>query len=188
MKFAFFLTTIFLGQSISSASDVDRNAVDGIMPEKVVQTGEFNASFTITELLGSRSAELYERIIPSDEAIEWEIYVPDNYDPERPAGVLIYISPKPKGNIPKQWKSLLGEYNLIWIGANKSGNRVLVSRRIAYAVTAPAVIDKYYQIDSDRIYLTGFSGGQVSTGNRTNSESSVWISLPIASSIVTTRA
>ena len=32
-------------------------------------------------------------------------------------------------------------------------------RRIAYALTAPAVIDKYYQIDSERIYLTGFSAG-----------------------------
>ena len=159
MRLALFLATIFLGQSISSTSDADRNAVDGSMPEMVARTGEFNASFTITELLGATSAEQYERIIPSDEAVEWEIYVPENYDPERPAGVLIYISPRQKGNIPKQWKSLLDEYNLIWIGANNSGNRVIVPRRMAYALAAPAVIDKYYQIDIERIYLTGFSGG-----------------------------
>ena len=159
MKFVLFLATILLGQSISSASDADRDVDDGIMLEKDARTGEFNASFTITELLGETSAKRYESIIPADEAIEWEVFVPDNYDSENPAGILIYISPKQTGNIPNQWKSLLAEHNLIWIGANKSGNRVIVPRRIAYAIAAAAVIDKDYEVDTERIYLTGCSGG-----------------------------
>ena len=64
------------------------------MPEMDVRTGEFSASFTIPELLGETSARRYESIIASDEAVEWEIYVPENYDPENPAGILVYISPE----------------------------------------------------------------------------------------------
>jgi len=129
------------------------------MPEKDARTGEFSASFTTTELLGETSAKRYESIIASDEAVEWEIYVPENYDPENPAGILVYISPSQTGSIPNEWKPLLDEHNLIWIGASKSGNRVAVPRRIAFAITAPAVIDKLYRIDIERVYLTGFSGG-----------------------------
>jgi len=159
MKFVLVLVTILLGQSDSSANDEEGVAVDGIMPEIEAQTGEFELTYTIEELLGEVSARQYEGIIPPDEAVEWEIFVPENYDPDHPAGMLIYISPTQKGNIPPQWKSLLGEHNIIWIGANKSGNRVKVARRMAYALTAPAVINKSYQIDNQRIYLSGFSGG-----------------------------
>jgi hypothetical protein len=97
--------------------------------------------------------------MPPDEAIEWQVYVPETYDPEHPAGILTYISPTQKGSIPPQWKTLLDEQNLIWIGANNSGNKVRVQRRMAYALTAPAVINKSYQIDDARVYLAGFSGG-----------------------------
>ena len=129
------------------------------MPEVDVRTGEFKASYTVRDLLGEKAARKYDRIVAPDEAIEWEIYVPETYDPEHPAGILIYISPTPKGDIPSQWRSLLAEHNLIWIGANKSGNRVQVQRRMAFALTAPAVINRSYQIDNQRIYLSGFSGG-----------------------------
>ncbi len=150
---------VLLGQSLSFASDEEGTAVAAIMPEVDVRTGEFKASHTIRDLLGETAASKYERIIPPDEAIEWEIYVAENYHSDRPAGILIYISPTQKGDIPPQWKSLLAEQNLIWIGANKSGNRVQVQRRMAYALTAPAVINKSYQVDTERIYLSGFSGG-----------------------------
>jgi hypothetical protein len=159
MKIFLVLVTVLLGQSISSANDEEGNAVDGIMPEMEARTGEFKVAFTIEELLGETSARQYESIIPADEEVEWEIVVAENYDPDHPAGVLIYVSPSQKGSIPPQWKSLLADYNLIWIGANHSGNRVPVPRRMAFALTAPAVINQSYQIDIERIYLTGFSGG-----------------------------
>jgi hypothetical protein len=82
---------------------------------------EFSASFTFTELLGAESARSYEHLIPTDEPIIWELYVPDDYDPGDPAGVLIYISPSQKGSIPNRWKPMMDEFNLIWIGANRSG-------------------------------------------------------------------
>ena len=104
MKFVLFLATALFGQSISLTTD-------NIMPEKDVRTGEFNVSFTIAELLGETSAKRYESIIASDETVEWEIFVPESYEPENPAGILVYISPSQTGRIPNEWKSLIDEHN-----------------------------------------------------------------------------
>jgi len=153
------LSPVFFAQSAFSSNEKDSDVVESSAPATGPRSGEFQASFTVTELLGARSAQYYASIIPADELIEWEIYVPEGYQHERPAGVLVYISPSHKGSIPKQWKSLMDAHNLIWIGANRSGNRVLVPRRMVYALTAVAVIEKNYKIDGERVYLTGFSGG-----------------------------
>ncbi len=153
------LATVVFGHNAFSTNEKDSDVVESSSPATVPRSGEFQASFTVTELLGATSAKHYESIIPTDELIEWEIYVAESYKHERPAGVLVYISPTRKGSIPKQWKSLMDAHNLIWIGANKSGNRVPVPRRVVYALTALAVIDKNYKVDVERVYVTGFSGG-----------------------------
>ena len=54
---------------------------------------------------------------------------------------------------------MLDEKNLIWIGANYSGNRVRVARRVSLALLATALADRDYRIDASRIYVSGFSGG-----------------------------
>jgi hypothetical protein len=159
MKFALFIATILLAQNIISATERDSADFDEIMPDQVAPVGEFSVSFTLTELIGSESAHRYQDTVPADEPIEWELYVPDGYSEDRPAGVLAYISPRQTGEIPSQWKSLMEKHNLIWIGANESGNRVMVPKRMIYAVMGLAAIDKSYQIDVDRVYLAGFSGG-----------------------------
>jgi dienelactone hydrolase len=153
------LSTLVLGHSAFSTNEQDNDTVENNVPATGPRSGEFQASFTVTELLGATSAQYYESIIPTDELIEWEIYVPESYKHERPAGVLVYISPSQKGSIPERWKSLMDAHNLIWIGANRSGNRVPVPRRVVYALTALAAIDKNYNVDVERVYLTGFSGG-----------------------------
>ena len=53
----------------------------------------------------------------------------------------------------------MDEHNLIWISANKSGNRVLVSRRVMKAILALNAIQQEYALDETRIYVAGFSGG-----------------------------
>jgi dienelactone hydrolase len=159
LSFFLLFATVVFGHSAFSTNEQDSDSFENNAPLTGPRSGEFQASFTVTELLGATSAQYYESIIPTDELIEWEIYVPESYKHERPAGVLVYISPTPKGSIPKQWKSLMDAHNLIWIGANRSGNRVLVPRRMVYALTAVAVIDRHYKVDVERVYLTGFSGG-----------------------------
>ena len=124
-----------------------------------VALGEFSVSATLLELVGVESASRYEGVVEPDEAIEWQIYVPESYDPAEPAGLMVYISPMDTGRIPGAWKDVMAASNLIWIGANRSGNQVRVARRVSYAMVAPAVLARHYQVDSSRVYVSGFSGG-----------------------------
>ncbi len=91
--------------------------------------------------------------------IVWKMYVPETYDPSAPAGLMVYISPSQKGWIPRKWQSVIDSENLIWISANASGNDEIVAKRMLYAVLAPQIAASRYELDPDRVYLSGFSGG-----------------------------
>lgn len=123
------------------------------------QTGKFKIQASAIELLGEIAAQRYAPIVPVDDLIEWEIYVPATYDPAKPAGLLVYVSPHASGRIPSQWETLMAESNLIWVAASQSGNELSPRRRIAYALLATAMIDRDYRLDWQRIYVSGFSGG-----------------------------
>ncbi len=121
-------------------------------------TGEFTATFTTAELLGEAASRL-EAVIPADEVITWEVYVPPGYRHDNPPGLLVFVSPIPSGELPGKWRKVLDEHNLIWISANQSGNRVVVARRMLFAVLAILVAERNFSVDTDRLYVSGFSGG-----------------------------
>ena len=52
----------------------------------------------------------------------FEVFVPESYDGERPFGLLVWVSPMPSGRLPQMWEKAIEQHNLIWIGANQSGN------------------------------------------------------------------
>jgi len=121
--------------------------------------GEYTATSTVLELLGTEAARPFSEKIPIDQPITWEIFVPGNYDPAKPAGVLVFINSRDSGKIEQEWKAVMENTNLIYIGANESGNQIDVPKRVAYAVLAPRVIINSYEVDLERIYVSGFSGG-----------------------------
>ena len=121
--------------------------------------GEVSLSATAHELLGDTSDALFGSALDPEEVIEWELYVPADYDPGSPAGLLVFISPTDSGRMPRRYQPVLDEKNLIWIGANHSGNRIRVARRISLALLATALVDRDYRIDASRVYVSGFSGG-----------------------------
>jgi len=122
------------------------------------RTGDFAITMTSGELLGE-AAEKIVSVIAIDEPITWEVYVPEGYSVESPAGIVVYVSPSQSGTPPRGWSSVMDEHNLIWISANKSGNRVLVPRRVLKAILALKAIQQEYVLDETRIYVAGFSGG-----------------------------
>lgn len=132
---------------------------EGLTISATGQSREFQIQASAIELLGETAAQRYAPIMPVDDPIEWEVYVPATYDPARPAGLLVYISPQASGRIRAQWKSLMADANLVWVAANQSGNRVSPRRRIAYALLAVAMIAREYKVAQERIYVSGFSGG-----------------------------
>lgn len=153
-----FFRIVLLAVLILSAADV--NAELPVEP----QTGFFRLSFSPEELLGEDGAEKSDYILRSDDELSWQLYVPPNYDPERPAGVMVYVSPTKRGGPPRVWNGLLKQNNMIWIGANDSGNRVAVGKRMFLAMLAPRIAASYYSVDTERIYVSGFSGGGKTAG------------------------
>lgn len=121
--------------------------------------GSFRLSNTLAAVVGDETAERVSAVIPVDQQLTWEVYVPESYDDANPPGMMVYISPGNSGKIPRGWKAVLEEKNLIWIAANRSGNKAAVARRAIVAVVGPTLIEKQYNIDRDRIYVSGLSGG-----------------------------
>ena len=133
-------------------------------PMQAPRTGFFELSFTAQELLGETGALKTDGILRSDDAMSWQLFVPTDYDPTLPVGVMVYISPTKRGGPPRTWSQLLQHNNMIWIGANNSGNRVAVSKRMFLAMLAPRIAASYYSVDTERLYLSGFSGGGKTAG------------------------
>ena len=121
--------------------------------------GEVSLAATASEILGEEATALFGSALDPDDVNEWAMYVPESYDPESPAGLLVFISPTDSGRMPGRYRQVLDDHNLIWIGANHSGNRVRVARRISLALLATAMADNNYRIDPSRVYVSGFSGG-----------------------------
>lgn len=122
------------------------------------RTGAFSITRTPAELLGEAAGNFLS-VIDVDEPITWEAYVPEGYSAESPPGIVVYVSPSQSGAPPPGWSSVMNEHNLIWISANNSGNRVVVSHRVLKAIFALNAIQEDYVLDDKRIFVSGFSGG-----------------------------
>ena len=94
----------------------------------------------------------------ADETLRFQVCIPQN-DQAGPPGVLIYISPKPGARMPESWAEVLNKQNLVWVGAEESGNEVHVARRVGFAQLATTVARRFSAINEEQIYLSGFSGG-----------------------------
>lgn len=124
-----------------------------------VKTGSYEIRKTPLAVLGEELAPTYAELIDVNEDIIWEMHVPENYDPNNPPGVMVYISPQNIVNEPSGWLNVTEKKNLIWIAARKSGNKEQVSKRISMAILALPLVQSIYSIDTNRIYVSGFSGG-----------------------------
>ena len=124
-----------------------------------IQYGQFELTHTAAELLDADTINTVSDFMDVNSDIVWQMYVPESYDPSAPAGLMVYISPSQRGLMPRRWRSVIDDKNLIWISANASGNDEIVAKRMLYAVLAPQIATASYRIDPDRVYLSGFSGG-----------------------------
>ena len=92
-------------------------------------------------------------------ALSWQVHVPKNYNPSKPPGVFVYINSGDGGKIPGKWKELMAKHNLIWIGADRSGNKIYNYWRVSMALDGLRRIKESHSINEERVYLSGFSGG-----------------------------
>ncbi len=121
-------------------------------------TGYSTIRTTVRELLGDDD-RLVENAIAADEPISFEVFVPGNWHRETPPGVVVYISPRNTARMPSGWRQVMQRHNLVWVGANESGNEILVPRRVVLALLGATVAASLTPIDQDRRIVSGFSGG-----------------------------
>ena len=87
------------------------------------------------------------------------VRLPSNYDPRRPAGLLVWNSPSPRGDIPNAFHAALDERYFVCIGIDNAGNDRDVPDKFQLVFDAVANARQRYHIDDERIYITGMSGG-----------------------------
>jgi len=123
------------------------------------ETGSYTDHATLVSLVGEADARSFSDVLDRDHEFEFRVYVPDNYDPAEPPGLLVHVSPVASGEIPESWKEVFERRSLIWVSVNKSGNSVPQERRLADARLSPTFIRQNYEINAQRIYISGMSGG-----------------------------
>ena len=140
-----FVTSFTLTTPLADAHEVAQRLLHRIVFEQQLKAGEIGGGQTVD---------------PTQET--WQVYVPEDYDGSQAYGVLVYVDPGPTAWVPYGWESELKAHKLIYVGANKSGNRESVNgRRIPLALTGLINIQARYKIDPARVYVAGFSGGGV---------------------------
>jgi len=129
--------------------------------------GAFEATFQESNplssigVLESRAKIIRKHVKPYALSKEtFSVFVPDSYDGKKLHGLLVFVNAGKSGRCPKQYHSVLKKHAFIWVGANNSGNdRSPRNARLGMALDAVHNLKKQYQIDPDRVYASGFSGG-----------------------------
>lgn len=124
------------------------------------RTGYFETETTVIELLGPERAAAMSDLFAADEKLQWKIYVPKNYTPAKPAGVLVYITHSNSwGGSTRSYNDVLDEKNLIWAGVIGAGDKKPMDTRMMRALLTPTFLAQSYTLDPGRLYVGGTSGG-----------------------------
>lgn len=138
------------------------------VPIAAHRTGEFDATLSVRSP-ESGARRWAERFQFAGDLERWDydlatetfsLYVPPAYDPDgEPYGVVVWVSPRDDGGIPEALRPVFDERRLIWIGPNNAGNQRHLFPRAGLALDAALNVDRSYNIDPDRIFVSGLSGG-----------------------------
>jgi Esterase PHB depolymerase len=112
----------------------------------------------LPQLLARAEKRLSEQPINLSEE-KFVVYVP----PQMPVAgyaLLVFVPPWSDARLPQGWASVLDQYGVIFVSAARSGNDASpMGRREPLALIATHNIIRRYPVDSERVYIGGFSGG-----------------------------
>lgn len=98
---------------------------------------------------------------PVDLADErFDVYLPSTPPAEGRYGLLVWISPHDRMPAPNAWRTALDRHGMILVSARRSGNdQRSMERRLPLALHAAHSLMQQFEIDPERVYAGGFSGG-----------------------------
>ncbi|MEO1246254.1 MAG: hypothetical protein AAFX56_11290 [Pseudomonadota bacterium] len=118
-------------------------------------TGMFRLTRQPADIVEPDVAQALDKIVEKNEKLQWQLYVPESYTPERPAGLFVYIDPNGQGRIPDGWQPVFDRHNVIWIGTRQTQRNANSTRKIWHAILGSRALDKDYAIDLQRMYVGG---------------------------------
>jgi len=135
--------------------------VSGGAPAKIYLQAahDYGAELDRDQVNKARKGQLKWFLDKDSKGVTYQVIVPKSYEAGQAHGVLVFINSGEGGKLPKPFHQLLEKYRLIGIGADKSGNKTNTLLRHAYAVHAVELLAERYDVDRDRVYVTGTSGG-----------------------------
>lgn len=123
------------------------------------ETGLQHINTPLSEIVSENDIASLSRFYPDNHVMSWSLFVPEQYDPRSPPGVIVYISPTRSGKPPAQWINVLENENMIYISTNSAGNRTAARTRMSNAIFALSYVQQRYVFDPDKTIISGFSGG-----------------------------
>lgn len=101
-----------------------------------------------------------DKIPPYDLTQEkFQLTVPKSYAHAARWGLFIYISADDSPGLPAEYGPVLEKRKLLAVAAYRSGNGRNIFDRFRLAIDAALNLQKRFNIDPGRIYVSGFSGG-----------------------------
>jgi hypothetical protein len=101
-----------------------------------------------------------DNIPPYDVTKEkFKLVVPKSYAHAAKWGLFVYINADDSPGLPAEYEPLLEKRKLLAVAAYKSGNGRNIFDRFRLAIDAVVNLEKRFNIDPARIYVSGFSGG-----------------------------
>jgi hypothetical protein len=90
----------------------------------------------------------------------YELFLPAAAVERKPHGMLVWISAAPSGAIPDpEWRRILANHRLVWVGPNRVGNEREIALRIGLALDSVRAARQRFTLDESRVYVGGLSGG-----------------------------
>ncbi len=159
---------IFLGPAIADTE----TAVTGLQSDVVLS--DYTPLASSAELLRRLLSPLnalqvstklaHSAVALRDQAIDltqerFTVYVPPQ-PPARGFGLLVFVPPWENAMLPRGWAAILDRHGIIFVSAANSGNAAnVLDRREPLALLAVHNIMQRFRVDSERIYIGGYSGG-----------------------------
>ena len=89
----------------------------------------------------------------------YERYVPAKYDKGKSWPLVVFISPGERGAGLAQWKPMCDREGVLFASPHAAGNATDTRQRVRIVLDVLDDLRRQYNIDPDRTYIGGFSGG-----------------------------
>lgn len=89
----------------------------------------------------------------------YQIHVPKLVRRDRPAPLVLFISPSDQPSGLAAWQSVCDQGGVLFVSPFAAGNNVPAGQRIRVILDVLDDVRRHYRVDSEQTYLSGFSGG-----------------------------